>query len=217
MFSSASAVLHSPSAHKRLGLDSLPATNNIHGVTNTIRMKIKSAKILSTAEKKKEIYLLSLVIDDVSNNPFSLNALALNNISCNEEIPLGETGLEIYSNDNGIIPGYIHFRVCVMESNLPDRDFQKLLTKIMKQTELAQYAGMLNSVTPNAVADLKIFTQVAEQTLQFMGKIIKSEKDIQLLQVIGSYDNAFDALGYKYGLTELGNKNAAIKMAVEVS
>lgn len=216
MFSSAQAVLYSPSAHKRVGLSSLPATNNIPENTNIIRMKIKELDIHSADDELGEIYLLTFVVDDVSSNPFSINAMSFTDVKNLDILPLGVDGFEIYTTDNGLIPGYLHFRICLMESSVAGRDFTKLISKLVSQQEFAEFANMLSKASNNSAADLKIFSQVAENALQFIGQSLKSQKDVQMLQIIGSYDNAFDALGSKYGSVQLGNKNASVKIAVEV-
>ncbi len=216
MFTTATAVLHSPSAHLRGKLSVLPAENKLSSNTQSIQMKLKEL-VVKQAISAPGVYLLALVTDNISSNPFHFSLQEFKNVKAGESLDLGPGGLVLYSNQNGLIPAYLHFRILVMSSQDATRDFSKLLHRLSRHEDMTLLAGEIHDLTELTPGNLKVFSQVSEKILLLASRILKNQKDEQLLQVIGSYDNAFDELGSTYGAVLLGNQQASLRLEVTVA
>lgn len=202
------------SSEQTLDLNILPSELAV--VVKSIRMILKSVKVKDNKKLigKAQVYIFTAVADDVSSEPFiTLNTFG--DVANGDDLLLAPSGLVIYRNPKDKSPSCLDYRIMVMASKQEIRDTGAIIEEIKsnKQYQSLRDKASLAVAASNPAAALAV--PAADLALGLIGKILKADKDHQIIYIVGSFERAFDQLGERYGLIENETRGAKISYQVE--
>ena len=166
---------------------------------------------------KAEIQVVSVVTDGVSAEPIQLCAEVYEGIGRNTELPFGPGGVALYRTSDGKIPQFLDYRILVMELDEDVRKAGELLDSVRQDAQFKQFRAALLAATVVAAPPAALITSATDFTLNLLARLLKANKDDQLLLVRGSFSNTFDDLGTRYGLINQNNRNVELDYQVEAA
>ena len=166
---------------------------------------------------KAEIQLVSVVTDGVSAEPIQLYSELYEGIGRNTELPLGPSGVALYRTSDGKVPQFLDYRILIMELDEDVRQAGELLDAVRQDDQFKQFRSALLAATTIASPPAALITAATDFALNLLARLLKANKDDQLLLLRGSFSNTFDELGTKYGLINQANSNAEIAYQVETA
>jgi hypothetical protein len=197
------------SAVQTLGLD--PAIRNV-------RMSLKEVFVIDNRDPGKgDIYLVTLVTDSIGAEPMKLEVKTFNDVRDAEALQIGPAGLAMYRNEPGKLPRYLDYRILVAESDQELRDAGGVIDEVRNDGTFKSFRDGLLKLTGAAAPTIALATAAADFTMSLMGRILKMNRDDQLIYIAGSFDDAFDDLGVTLGPVAHKNSYAKVTYRVEAA
>ena len=192
---------------------SLPAS------TQEVLMSLRRVFIRRKRELlgKAEIQVVSVVTDGVSAEPIQLCSEVYEGIGRKTELPLGPGGVALYRTSNGKVPQFLDYRILLMELDEDVRQTGAVLDAVRQDDQFKQFRSALLAATAVAAPPAALITAATDFTLNLLARLLKADKDDQLLLIRGSFSNTFDDLGTKYGLINQANSNAEVSYQVQAA
>jgi hypothetical protein len=195
------------------------ASRRLPATTQEVQMTLRRIFIRRASDflGKAEIQVLSIVTDGVSAEPIQLCAEVYSGIKRKTELPLAPGGIALYRTSAGKVPEFIDYRILVMELDDDVRQTGELLDSVRQDEQFKQFRSALLAATALAAPPVALITAATDFALNLVARLLKADKDDQLLLVRGSFSNTFDDLGTKYGLIPHANRNAEIAYDVQAA
>jgi hypothetical protein len=180
-----------------------------------VEMRLKEVFIFDNRDPGKgDIYLVTVVADNLSVEPFTIEIKVFEDIHDNEALPLGPAGLTIYRNPQGQTPRFLDYRILVMESDQEIRQAGDVLNEIRNNDQFKEVRGNLIAMAATGQPTVALITAAADLVIGLIAQILKMNRDDQIIYVAGSFNDKIDDLGVKYGL--IAHKNAYARLAYQV-
>jgi len=180
-----------------------------------VEMRLKEVFIFDNRDPGKgDIYLVTVVADNLSVEPFTIEIKAFEDIHDNEALQLGPAGLTIYRNPQGQIPRFLDYRILVMESDQEMRQAGDVLNEIRNNDQFKVVRDNLIAMAATAQPTVALITAASDLVIGLIAQILKMNRDDQIIYVAGSFNDKIDDLGVKYGL--IAHKNAYARLAYQV-
>jgi len=164
-----------------------------------------------------EIQIISVVTDGVSTEPIQLHSEVFEGIRRKTELPLGPGGLTLYRTTTGKIPEFLDYRILIIELDEDVRQAGTILDAVRQDTQFDQFRAALLTAAAVAAPPAALITAATDLTLNILTRLLKADKDDQLLLVQGSFSNTFDELGTRYGLINQSSRSAEISYEVQTA
>ena len=191
---------------RALSLD--PAIENV-------RMSLKEVYVIDNRDPGKgDIYLVTIVTDNLSPEPFGLTIKTFEDIHDKEALQIGPGGLAIYRNPAERIPRFLDYRILVVESDQELREAGKVLDEIRQDDTYKSFRDSLLAAASVSQPATALIVAASDFFVGLVARVLKMNKDDQLIYIAGSFDDAFDDLGVRYGL--VAHKNAYAKVSYQV-
>lgn len=180
---------------------------------SAVRMLITGVTIREVQDLgKNEINVFSVVTDDVSPEPFAVTVKTFENIPDGGELQIGGAGLTIYRNPQGAIPGFLDFRIMIVESDERMRSAAQFLQELRSSDEYGQALQLLKTTGGPTIGNI---VAASDAVLGIAANIMRMNPDDQLMLVAGSYDALFDGLGTNHGPREALNDQVEVYYEVQ--
>lgn len=208
-----SLALHQAEALGQLASLRLPAT------TTQVLMSLRRVFIKRKSDLlgPGEIQIISIVTDGVSAEPIQLHTEVFEGIRRKTELPLGPGGLALYRTSDGKVPEFLDYRILIMELDDDVRRAGEILDAVRQDTQFDQFRAALLTAAAVAAPPAALITAATDLTLNILTRLLKADRDDQLLLVQGSFSNTFDDLGTRYGVINQSSRNAEISYEVQVA
>ena len=144
----------------------------------------------------------------------TLEVKTFNDVSDGEALQIGPAGLAMYRNEVGKLPRYLDYRILVAESDQELRDAGSVIEEIRNDGTFKSFRDNLLVLTGAAAPTIALATAAADFAMNLVGRILKMNRDDQLIYIAGSFDDAFDDLGVKLG--PVAHKNSYAKVIYQV-
>ncbi|MAS93936.1 MAG: hypothetical protein CMO55_12145 [Verrucomicrobiales bacterium] len=203
-------ILESLSAGKTPVEEALPPS------VKNVRMSLNDVFIKKNrAFGRAEIYVASVVTDDISEEPIVTSIKTFENVKNNEALPLGPSGVAMYRNPvEGKIPRFIDYRILIMESDEGVRQAGTVLEEIRSDSEYKSVSGKLKAAIAAGNPTAALAMEIGGVVLGIVARVLKMNRDDQIIYVAGSFDNAFENLGVNHGVVVQDTKFATISYQV---
>lgn len=208
-----SLALHQATALGQLTSLRLPAT------TTQVLMSLRRVFIKRKSDLfgPGEVQLISIITDGVSAEPIQLHSEVYEGVKRKTELPIGPGGLALYRTTDGKVPDFLDYRILVMELDGDVRHAGEILDAVRQDDQFKQFRTALLAAATVAAPPAALITAATDFTLNMLARLLKANKDDQLLLVQGSFSNTFDDLGTKYGLITQSSRNAEISYEVQAA
>lgn len=193
---------------------SLKALSLDPSITDVV-MRLKDVFIFNVRDPGKgDIYLVTVVADNLATKPFTLGVKTFEDIHDNEALQLGPAGVTIYMNPEGIIPRFLDYRIMVMESDQEIRKVGEILSEIESNDQFKAVRDNLIAMAAAAQPTAALITTATDLVVGLIAQILKMNRDDQIIYIVGSFNDKIDDLGVKYGL--IAQKNVYARVAYQV-
>jgi hypothetical protein len=227
MFVPVPDIVHRPSGALREAIvagglppkaaDAVRGLSRDAAITN-VRFSLKDVYVIDNRDPGKgDIYLVTVVADNLNTDPISLSVKTFEDIPDRTALPIGPDGLAFYRNEPGRVPAFLDYRILVMESDQEIRDAGALLDEVRQDATFKSFRDGLLAVTGATAPAVSLATAASDFVIGLVARILKSNRDDQLIYVAGSYDAAFDDLGVTHGLVTHKNAYAKVSYRVEAA
>lgn len=165
----------------------------------SILIRLKKVQILNIHEgwrdKAGEIYLVTSVIDGLTEKPIVLDVKPFPGIKKNDFLDIGERGVAIYQNPPGKLPRFLDIRIQIVETDERLRDAGKVLTEISKDQDFRDKQKVLSTLATTATPMLSTVVGLARAVINIIGGILKMNRDDQICYYAATFTDKFDNLG----------------------
>lgn len=217
-------VVHRPSERQRqaaaLGVGPQPpdaGTRALAPSVSQVRMSLKDVLVSDPRDiGRGDIYLVTLVADNVGPEPIEMAVRTFHDIRKGERLQLGPAGLAMYRR-TAPLPAFIDYRILVAESDQGLRDAGGILDEVRADETFKSFRDSLLKVTGATAPTIALATAAADFTMNLVARILKANRDDQLIYIAGSFDDAFDDLGVPEGLITHRNDFVAVQYQVEAA
>ncbi|TGE26445.1 hypothetical protein [Hymenobacter metallicola] len=212
-------VVFDPSAGLRREVlaGTLEAARLPQSVSN-VRLSLQDIHIKRHGELgRAEVQVVTIVTDGISQEPIQLFSEVYENVQKWTHLPLGAGGVTLYRTDAQQIPAYLDYRILLTELDEDIRAIGTLLDEVRRDAQFEAARQALLAAAAIAAPPAALITASSDLALNIVARLLKANKDDQLLLVRGSFDNAFDGLGTKYGPVTKGNRQAAVTYQAEAA
>jgi hypothetical protein len=208
-----SLALHQATALGQLTSLRLPAT------TTQVLMSLRRVFIKRKSDLfgPGEVQLISIITDGVSTEPIQLHSEVYEGVKRKTELSIGPGGLALYRTTDGKVPEFLDYRILVMELDGDVRHAGEILDTVRQDDQFKQFRTALLAAAAVAAPPAALITAATDFTLNMLARLLKANKDDQLLLVQGSFSNTFDDLGTKYGLITQSSRSAEISYEVQAA
>jgi len=180
-----------------------------------VEMRLKEVFIFDNRDPGKgDIYLITVVTDNLASEPFTFQVKTFEDVSDNEALQIGPAGLSIYMNPQGKIPRFLDYRILVMESDHEIRKASDILNDIRNNDQFKTVRDNLIAMAVTEQPTVTLITAAADLLIELISQILIMNKDDQIIYIVGSFNNNIDDLGVKYGPIAHKNKYARVKYQV---
>ena len=181
-----------------------------------IEMRIKQVRILNNQEfiGTGDIYIVVVAVDDLSKKPITMQVKTFEGVRNNDELTLGPAGLAVYRNPKGQIPRFLDYRLIVMESDQEKRDFGKLLADVEADTQFKSVRDGLIAMATATQPAAALVIAAADTIVNVISRVLKADRDDQVIYIAGSFNDKIDDLGVKLGPITQKNRNAIVTYQV---
>ncbi len=217
-------VIYSPSEHVRnlVAFGELPVrvNNTLRAMSldpsvTDIRMSLKEVYIKDTRDPGKgDIYLVTVVTDNLSPEPFTITIKTFEDIHDEEGLQIGPGGLAIYRNEGGKVPRFLDYRIMVVESDQEIRQAADVIEQITADDQYKSFRDSLVAIAGVSQPATALITVAADFVMGLVAKVLRMNRDDQIIYIAGSFDDKFDDLGVKYG--PVAHKNLYGKVIYQV-
>jgi hypothetical protein len=218
-------VIYSPSEQVRnlMAFGELPArvSNTLRAMSidpsvTDVRMSLKEVYIKDTRDLGRgDIYLVTVVTDNISPEPFTITIKTFEDIHDEEGLQIGPGGLAIYRNESGKIPRFLDYRIMVVESDQEIRQAGEVLEQIKDDEQYLSFRDSLSAMAGVPQPATALITVAADFVMGLIARVLRMNRDDQIIYVAGSFDDKFDDLGVKYGLVSHKNQYGKVTYQVE--
>jgi hypothetical protein len=218
-------VIYSPSEQVRnlMAFGELPArvSNTLRAMSidpsvTDVRMSLKEVYIKDTRDLGRgDIYLVTVVTDNISPEPFTITIKTFEDIHDEEGLQIGPGGLAIYRNEPGKIPRFLDYRIMVVESDQEIRQAGDVLEQIKDDEQYLSFRDSLSAMAGVPQPATALITVAADFVMGLIARVLRMNRDDQIIYVAGSFDDKFDDLGVKYGLVSHKNQYGKVTYQVE--
>lgn len=182
-----------------------------------LRMSLKDVLVVDNRDLGRgDVYLVTLVTDNIGPDPMEMSVKTFADIAKNQHLTLGPAGLAMYRR-SAPLPSFIDYRILVAESDQELRDAGAILDDVRADATFKSFRDALVKVTGATAPSAALATAAADFTMQLVARILKANRDDQLMYVAGSFDDAFDNLGVPLGVVTHRNTFAEVKYVVEAA
>lgn len=182
-----------------------------------IRMSLKDVFVIDNRDVGRgDIYLVTVVADNIGPEPIGMTVKTFNDIRKKQRLELGPTGLAMYRHGTPL-PAWLDYRILVAESDQGLRDAGGILDEVRADATYQAFRDSLVKVAATTAPAAALATAAADFTMQLVARILKSNRDDQLMYIAGSFDDAFDNLGVPHGVIAHHNDYADVKYQVEAA
>jgi hypothetical protein len=183
--------------------------------TENVRMSIKEVFVIDNRDPGVgDIYLVTVVTDGASVEPITTSVKTFQDVRDGSALPLGPAGLPIYRNTPGKVPRFIDYRLLVAESDEGLREAGAVLDDIRKDSEYGQVRDNLRAIATASQPVAGLVVSAADLVIGIVSRVLRMNKDDQLIYVAGGFDDAFDDLGVKHGVVV--HANAFVRLTYQV-
>jgi len=198
------------------------------GQLNDLRLPASTTQVLLSLRrvfiKRKsdllgpgEVQLLSVVSDGVSAEPIQMSSQVFEGVRRKTELPLGPGGLALYRTMAGQIPEFLDYRILVLELDEDVRQAGAVLDAVRQDAQYLQFRDALLAAAAVAAPPAALITAATDFAFNTLARLLRADRDDQLLLVQGSFSNTFDDLGTKYGLITQSSRSAEISYDVQAA
>ena len=182
-----------------------------------IRMSLKDVLVIDNRDVGRgDIYVVTLVADSIGPEPIEMAVKTFQDVRKGQRLQIGPTGMSMYRRSRPL-PIFLDYRVLVAESDQGLRDAGAIIDEVRADGTYISFRDSLVKVAAASAPAAALATAAADFTMQLVARILKSNRDDQLIYVAGSFDDAFDDLGVPQGLVTHRNEYAEVKYQVEVA
>ncbi len=164
-----------------------------------VLMSLRDVTVIDNRDVGRgDVYVVTLVTDNISPEPMALSVKSFADVEDGAPLTLGPSGIAMYRNPAPQVPEFLDFRILVMESDQELRDAGGVIAEVTADPTYASFRDNLlkvGGVAPTAA----LATAAGDFVLGLVGRILKMNRDDQLIYVAGSFDAAFDDLGTTLG------------------
>ncbi|UOQ73567.1 hypothetical protein [Hymenobacter cellulosilyticus] len=183
---------------------------------SNVRLSLKDVHIKRHGELgRAEVQVVTVVTDGISQEPIQLFSEVFENVQKWSHLPLGEGGVTLYRTDAQQIPAFLDYRILLTELDEDIRSVGNLLDAVRQDEQFAAARQALLAAAAVAAPPAALISASSDLVMNLVARVLKANKDDQMLLVRGSFDNAFDGLGTKYGTITKGNRQAAVTYQAE--
>jgi len=180
-----------------------------------VEMRLKEVFIFDNRDPGKgDIYLVTVVADNLSQEPITLEVRTFEDIHDNEALQLGAAGLTMYRNPQGKIPRFLDYRILVSESDHEMRQAGDVVNEIRTNDQFKAVRDNLIAMAATAQPTVALITAAVDLVVGLIARILKMNRDDQIMYIAGSFNDKIDDLGVQYGL--VAHKNAYARVAYQV-
>ena len=217
-------VIHRPSEAQRLAAAAGAAVEApgarpraLDPALRHVRMSLKDVLVIDNRDLGRgDIYLVTLVTDNLGPEPMEMSVKTFDDIAKHEHLTLGPAGLAMYRR-SAPLPSFLDYRILVAESDQGLRDAGAVLDDVRADATYKSFRDNLIKVAGATAPAAALATAAADFTMQLVARILKANRDDQLMYVAGSFDDAFDNLGVPLGVVTHRNTFAEVKYVVEAA
>lgn len=208
-----SAALRQAHALGQLGSLQLPAS------TTQVLLSLRRVFIKRKSELfgPGEVQILSVVADGVSAEPIQMSSQVFEGVRRKTELPIGPGGLALYRTTDGKIPEFLDYRVLILELDQDVRQTGAIIDEVRQDAQFQQFRTALLAAAAVAAPPAALITAATDFALNLLARLLKADRDDQLLLVQGSFSNTFDDLGTKYGVITQESRSAEISYDVQAA
>jgi len=181
------------------------------------RMMLKSVQVKDNKELlgTAQVYVLTVVTDDVSSKPFCIALKTFDGVANKDYLPFGPAGVAIYRSPRNSTPTFLDYRILVMVSHERIRNAGKVLADILDDESYKSLMNEVSLVVAAGNAPAAFIIKAADSVLGIIAKLMKAEQDKQVIYIVGSFDQAFDQLGIRYNVIEQETRGAKVSYQVQ--
>jgi hypothetical protein len=217
-------IIHRPSEARRLAAAAGAATDELgarpralNPAMRHVRMSLKDVLVIDNRDLGRgDIYLVTLVTDNLGPEPIELSVKTFNDIAKDQHLTLGPAGLAMYRR-SAPLPSFLDYRILIAESDQELRDAGAILDDVRADATFKSFRDTLITVAGAPAPAAALATAAADFTMQLVARILKANRDDQLMYIAGSFDDAFDNLGVPLGVVTHRNTFAEVKYVVEAA
>lgn len=189
---------------------SLPPT------VEAVRLVLQDVYVKRHGElNRAEVQVVTVVTDGISAEPIQLCSETFEGVKKWSHLTLGEGGITLYRTDAQRIPQYLDYRILITELDGDIRAIGAMLDEVRQDEQFNAARTALLAAAAVAAPPAALITATSDLALNLLARVLKANKDDQLLLVRGSFDNAFDDLGTTLGPITKGNERADITYQVQ--
>ena len=193
---------------KRVGATALDP-----GITKVL-MSLRNVTVMDVRDVGRgDVYVAAVVIDNVSPEPIGMSIKTFQDVADGESLNLGPSGIAMYRNPVPKVPEFLDYRILVAESDQELRDAGALISEVTADSTFKSFRDGLLAVGGAAPA-VALAGAAGDFVLSLLARILKMNRDDQLIYVAGSFDAAFDDLGTTLG--DIVQKTAFAKVTYGV-
>lgn len=180
-----------------------------------VEMRLREVFVIDVRDPGKgDIYVVTVVADDLGQEPLTLSIKTFEDIPDRTALPLAPQGVTVYRNPKDRIPRFLDYRILVMESDHEIRQVGEALSEIQTNDQFKIVRENLVAVATSAQPAAALITAGTDLVVGLIAQILKMNKDDQIIYIVGSFNDKIDDLGVKYG--PIAQKNAYARVAYQV-
>lgn len=182
-----------------------------------VRIMLKSVQVKDNKEilGRAQVYVVTVVTDDVSKNPFCIALKTFDNVANKDYLPFGPAGVAIYRSPRDSTPEFLDYRILVMASRERIRNAGAVLAGILNDESYKSLMNEVSLVVAAGNAPAGFIIRAADSLLGIVAKLMKADYDRQIIYIAGSFDQAFDQLGIRYNVIEQDTSGAKVSYQVQ--
>ena len=140
---------------------------------------------------RAEIYLCTVVVDSLGTDPFVTKVSEFTGIKDRQALPIDpENGLTLYRSNK--VPDFLDYRILVAESDEDVRNAGEVIADLVNTDQYKSFRDAILGVTAFGQPQIALISAAADFLVNTISKILKMNKDDQLIYVAGSFDRQFD-------------------------
>lgn len=207
----ADVVFEPSAALRREVLAGTIAARSLPQPVEAVRLVLQDVHIKRHGElNRAEVQLVTIVTDGISAEPIQLCSETFEGVKKWSHLPLGEGGITLYRTQAPRIPQYLDYRILLTELDGDLRAIGALLDEVRQDEQFHAARAALLAAAAIAAPPAALITATSDLALNLVARLLKANRDDQLLLVRGSFDNAFDNLGTTFGPITKGTDRAAV-------
>lgn len=190
-------------------------TRGVPTTVKDVEIRLKEVFIIDNRDPGDgDIYLVCVALDNVNPEPFVLEVKTFESVPDKSKLTIAPGGLAIYRNPPGKIPRFIDFRILIMESDQELRDAGNFISEVREDKGYKDIVDGIKSAVAVSNPVASVFLTAADLLINIIAKLLRMNKDDQIMYLPGYFNDTFDDLGLKYSPFSLENPYAKIHCEV---